>query len=423
VRAFAIALKDLRYTFRDAFSVVMMLAAPLLITGLLYFAFGGLAGGGEDGESATIASIDVAVANMDVPTGTGESAVAAGRRLVEYLEREDFAELFHLVRYDSADAAHQAVADGQAAVAVLVPEELSRSVTTPGVSVTVEIRYDPARSIGPSVVENVVRQFVDGFSGSKIAAQVALHQLDDSDGGSAPALATQAAQQYSHRRQSATGSGSAVAVRAPRQESDESARPFSLVGLTMAGMLVFFAFFMGANGASSIVREQEEQTFARLRTTSAGMATILGGKLLGIVLVLVVQLAVLLGVSAVLFGIRWGRPGSLLLATIGTVISAGGLGVLIMSFARNTRQVGSIMGSVLTVLGMLGGLFTTTIPGGLGALATVQRFIPQAWALAGFRLALSGAGPARLLVPFLVLVGAGVGMLAGGIAVFRHRET
>ena len=41
-----IALKDLVRSFRSAFLLVMMFVAPLLITGLIYLAFGGMITGG-----------------------------------------------------------------------------------------------------------------------------------------------------------------------------------------------------------------------------------------------------------------------------------------------------------------------------------------------------------------------------------------
>ena len=43
-----IALKDLLRSFRSAFALVMMFVAPLLITGLIYFAFGSMLGGDVD---------------------------------------------------------------------------------------------------------------------------------------------------------------------------------------------------------------------------------------------------------------------------------------------------------------------------------------------------------------------------------------
>ena len=43
-----IALKDLTRSFRSLFALGMMVGAPLLITGLIYFAFGGAAQGSAD---------------------------------------------------------------------------------------------------------------------------------------------------------------------------------------------------------------------------------------------------------------------------------------------------------------------------------------------------------------------------------------
>ena len=47
MKALDIALKDLVRSWRSAFTLVMMFVAPLLITGLIYMAFGGLGSGGE----------------------------------------------------------------------------------------------------------------------------------------------------------------------------------------------------------------------------------------------------------------------------------------------------------------------------------------------------------------------------------------
>ena len=42
---FYVALKDLKRVSRSLFALVMMFGAPLLLAGLLYFAFGGLVHG------------------------------------------------------------------------------------------------------------------------------------------------------------------------------------------------------------------------------------------------------------------------------------------------------------------------------------------------------------------------------------------
>ena len=67
-----VALKDLKRVFRSVFALIMMFGAPLLIAGLLYFAFGGLASGGD---SFTLARTRVVIANLD----QASSSIASSR--------------------------------------------------------------------------------------------------------------------------------------------------------------------------------------------------------------------------------------------------------------------------------------------------------------------------------------------------------
>src|SRR5512144_687487 len=77
-----IAWKDLLRSFRSTFALGMTIGAPLLITGLLYFAFGGLAQGA--GRFA-LPDLRVAVVNRDQPAAGGP---ALGAQLVAYLQDE-----------------------------------------------------------------------------------------------------------------------------------------------------------------------------------------------------------------------------------------------------------------------------------------------------------------------------------------------
>ena len=193
------------------------------------------------------------------------------------------------------------------------------------------------------------------------------------------------------------------------------------MGPIMAGMLVFFVFFMGANGAESIIREDEQGTLARLFTTPTSLAAILGGKFAGVVVSLCIQVVLLLLASSLLFGIQWGQPATVILVSFGLVVASAGFGVMLMSFIKNSRQTGPVLGGVMTLTGMLGGLLTTSLSSLPGGFEKVTLFTPQGWALQGWKLALSGAGPGQVLVPVLVMLGLGLAFLAVGIVLFRKR--
>ena len=80
-----VALKDLRRVFRSVFALIMMFGAPLLIAGLLYFAFGGMAGGGD---AFTLAPTRLMIANLD-QGGSSGSPFKAGELLISFLQNED----------------------------------------------------------------------------------------------------------------------------------------------------------------------------------------------------------------------------------------------------------------------------------------------------------------------------------------------
>jgi hypothetical protein len=91
-----------------------------------------------------------------------------------------------------------------------------------------------------------------------------------------------------------------------------------------------------------------------------------------------------------------------------------------MSLVQNTRQTGPVMGGVLTLTGMLGGLFVNGVPNLPDALDTVRLATPQGWAMYGWELALQGSGPGRVLAPVAVMLA--LGALFFGIGVVRLRK-
>ena len=76
-----IALKDMLRSFRNRFALVMMFIAPLMITGIIYAAFGGLWG---DGGGFDLPVTRVQVVNLDQP-GSQVGGFSAGQMLVEFV--------------------------------------------------------------------------------------------------------------------------------------------------------------------------------------------------------------------------------------------------------------------------------------------------------------------------------------------------
>jgi ABC-2 type transport system permease protein len=421
MKIYDIAFKDVKSTLLSVFSLVMMFGAPLLITGLLYFAFGGLTTGGAE---FNLPATKVVVANLDQASAQN-AQFAAGDLLLQFLQDDALADVL-TVTTAASEAEARAAVDGQAAgVAIILPTDFTLAVTTPGRTAAVTLYQDPTLTIGPGIVKDLVKHFLDAFSGAKIAGLTAANQLSQHGLPADPSVALRASQQYAAWLQAGghdEASGTPrLAVVSPTGQAPASAQAVVPIGSIMAGMAIFFVFFIGANGAQSIIHEDEEGTLARLLTTPTSLGSILSGKFIGIVVALVVQVLVLLGASALLFHIHWGQALSVLLVSTGLIAASAGFGLLVMAFIKNSRQTGPVLGGVMTLTGMLGGLFTTGIPNVPKALDTFSLVTPQGWAMQAWKLALAGAGPAQVLVPVLVLIGMGVLFLAAAVVLFRRR--
>jgi ABC-2 type transport system permease protein len=408
-----VARKDLKRVLRSPFALVMMFGAPLLIAGLLYFAFGGMASGNG---SFTLARIRLVIANLDQASSAG-SAFKAGEMLISFLQNEDLSDILEISIAPDETTARAQVDQQQADVALIIPAIFTQAALTPDQTAAVVLYQDPTLTIGPGIVKDLVNHFMDGFSGAKIAARVA---NSTSGKSSDPKVSEWAAQQYAAYLGS-SDHGASLRITSPSGQAEQAASGLAMIGPIMAGMMIFFVFFMGANGAESIIREHEEGTLARLFTTPASAMAILAGKFVAVFVTLAIQTVVLLGVSALIFKISWGQPLSVVLATFGLIVAATGFGVMLMSFIKNTRQTGPILGGVLVITGMLGGLVTNGIPNVPKLMDTIALSMPQGWAMHAWKLSLTGSSATALVLPTLVLLILGSIFFAVGWMLFRRR--
>lgn len=417
-----IAFNDLRRSFRNASAIGFMFIMPLLTTGVFFIAFGGASGGGD---SFDLAVTQVIVVNQDRPSAQFGST-AAGRLLVDFLQNESLSELLQVEESADEAAARAAVDNQEAGVAVIIPADFTnRMLTEEGVT-TVTLYQDPNLTIGPGIVKEMVSQLIDGYAGTKIAADVVSRQLALHDTAVNSTQLVETTNRYAASLQLlsqslTTGEQALLAIEQLPGNEDINDQPTQLVASIMVAMMIFYAFFTGANSAQSILKEQEEGTLARMFTSPASRATILGGKFVSVFLTLIVQVTVLVIVSSLIFKISWADMGALALAMLGLVVSASGFGLLLISFVRDTRQAGPVMGGVVTISGMVGGLMTSTMPNMPEAFKTANLMTPQGWVLQSWTMVLAGGNAGDIALSALVAVSMGVIFFIASVAAFKRR--
>ena len=416
-----IALKDMLRNFRSAFAIGMMFFVPLLITGLIYLAFGG----GGSGEQPAMAAIHVLVINQDTPPAGSPDF---GSLLLQMLNDPSVANLLQAAPAASEAEAISAVNNQEAGVAVIVPPGFAQAILSGAGRPEVRIVQDPTLTVSPVIVRNMVGMLVDGASGARIAAQVSQQRsaaLGLSPENSSAAI-LQAYQTWYTGFQSSLYNNpqSALVSQAPTQggvSPSQGVDMTKILAMILSGMAIFFGFYTGAFSMMSILKEDEEGTLARIFSTPTSRTSILAGKFLAVLLMVTVQGVVMILAGIVLFKVDWGNPLVVFLALVGQVLAATSLGVLLISLIKNSRQAGPVLGGGLSVLGMFGGLMTVAVTGMPPIFDTIALFTPQGWVLRSWKLTLAGAAPADLVLPLIVLAGMSLVMFAIGATLFRRR--
>ncbi|MEW6231671.1 MAG: ABC transporter permease [Chloroflexota bacterium] len=186
------------------------------------------------------------------------------------------------------------------------------------------------------------------------------------------------------------------------------------------GYTIYGIFWIVSLLAGSVLQEKREGTFRRLLVAPMRRAVMLAGKLIPYYLVNLLQLAIMLGASSLLFRMSLGHsPAGLAAVSLAAAATATGMGVLVAALARTEAQVGGLTVLLLLSLSALGGCFVPrfVMPDWMRTIGLVT---PHAWALDAYQdLLVRGYG----LLEVLPKVGA-LAAFAGaffGIGVWRFR--
>jgi ABC-2 type transport system permease protein len=184
--------------------------------------------------------------------------------------------------------------------------------------------------------------------------------------------------------------------------------------------LLLFLFLIALTGAVAIIETRRLGLARRMLATPTSPGTVIAGETLGRVLISVIQAAVIIFGSALLFGVNWGQPVGVAAVVILFALVGAGAGMLLGTLFRNEQQTVGISLLLGLGLGALGGcmvpleVFSPT-------LRRVAHITPQAWGNDAFaRLVGHGASVGGILPQLGVLAAYAVVLLA--LASWRLRR-
>ncbi len=399
--------KDVRLVFRDRASLILMLAAPFLLTlGL------GLVSGRFSGTSSSvISSIPVIIVNQD--------GGQLGDALVEVFQSADLDELVDPTLQTDAGAARGAVNANESAAAVIIPAGFTDSVFAieEAPVVEIEVYTNPERPTSSSVIRAIVEGFLNQVELGRVNGIVTITQLIQ-NGYIQTADAARLGNEIGQR---SAQDGSQEALITLQGRADESVDPpFDVLAYMAPGMALMFLMYTVANGGRSILAEQTEGTLPRLLVAPVTMAQALAGKAVGIFFSGMAQMLILIGGTALLFQISWGNWPAVIVLVLAAVFGALGWGLLLTVMAKTPSQVANIGSAMMLAFGILGGSFydVQAMPGWFRWFGIIT---PNYWALQGFTNLAEGDGFAGIAVPVAGLLAMGVILFALTVFLFLRR--
>ncbi len=294
--------------------------------------------------------------------------ISFGDTLVkEVLRSKEAAHTFHVITAASYQEGVNLVRDKKASVFIYIPKDFTKAILSReknGIILT----GGNDTSLDKSIVTGILEQFLRSIQ-LILAENKAFAVSGISDTKSLSDL-----------------SRSAVI---PEISTNPDAVPVSAMQYVSIAMVVLFSISTAFTLIHKIVEEKLTFTLFRIKTTPAHRFQYVFGKLCSIVFTLTLQMCAVILLTRLIFGMKWGNPGLILLTTLTYAFAIGSPILMWGLLAKNQNAVSSLASPVLYGLGFLGGSFISidALP---RALQQIQNIIPNGKALNSYLLLCEG---------------------------------
>ena len=172
----------------------------------------------------------------------------------------------------------------------------------------------------------------------------------------------------------------------------------------MIGFLIMFMLIGAGNAAEMILKERRNRTYYRICAAPVSAKTYILGNVLANLLMVTLQISLTLFFMIKVFKIQTYIPvGEMFMILLLFGLVAIGLGVLIVAFSNDSRQVSTLQTLVITPTCMLSGCFwpLEIMP---KSLQRVANFLPQTWTIGAIHKLQMGSGLDQIIINLLILV-------------------
>jgi len=316
--------------------------------------------------------------------------------LATFLADPDIARLLQVERAASREEAVQRVRDAASDLAVIVPADFSGKALE-GREATWEMV--PGRNRERSVTAQLLLgAFLEEINVNQAAALTFGAPAD-------PAL----------RSGTDAASQALESVRVGSLGSDGAA--YTATQYYAASMLVMFLLYSGMSAAISLAAEKEKHTLQRLKSLPVRGVSVLLGKIAGNSLIALLQAAIIIGATKLLYGVDWGESYGLLLLVCGLIIIVSmGLAVLGMLAAGSTKAIASVFQVLIVTMTFLSGGF---MPLPAGWISRLGEWTVNHWGMQSMLRMMLGSDSAVIFHHIAMLSWIACGTLLAALVAYR----
>jgi uncharacterized phage infection (PIP) family protein YhgE len=349
--------KDLRRALRNPLPWLINLIVPLTMTALTGLVFGG------HSDSGALGRIRFAVVDEDkTPLSDvlrGAANQSEGGKYLEpvFMEREE---------------AMRVINAGKISAVLIIPTNFMRNYLTAREAVSLELIKNPAESIHPAVLEELLGAVVTGLNAvsrnfnSELPAWQAVFEGRE-DYHKVSALIERAGDKLNTARKFINPPLVIYEKEAPAAESNSGASAKAggsnggdangVFAYLLIGMSAMFLLFIAGTAMSDLYRELRQHTFERYQTLRDSLVPFLAGKAVFAVVMLLLCSAIMLGGGGLIFRVHWQQPLALMTLTAGYTCFTAALFAVLVALMPDERHATVLNNLAGMGLGMLGGLF------------------------------------------------------------------
>ncbi len=349
--------KDLRRALRNPLPWLINLIVPLAMTTLVGLIFGG------HSDSGALGRIRFAVVDEDkTPLSDFLRGAANQREGGKYLEP---------VFMEREEALREINANKISAV-LIIPTNFMRDYLTAREAVSLELIKNPAESVHPAVLEELLGAVVTAlnavsrnFNSEFPEWRAVLEGREDYHKVSA--LIERAGDKFktakkyiypplvSYEKEApADESKSSAAAKAGGAKGGDADGVFAYLLIGFSGM---FLLFIAGSAMSDLYRELRQHTFERYQTLRDSLVPFLAGKAVFAVVMLLLCSGIMLGGGGLIFGIHWQQPLALLTLTVGYTCFMAALFAVFVALMPDERHAAVLNNLAAMGMGLAGGVF------------------------------------------------------------------